>query len=64
MPEVRVKDLAAEVRVPVEKLLEQLKEAGLPVEGPEATISDEHKLKLLAYLRRAKEEAAGAEAEP
>ncbi len=58
MPEVTVKELAAEVRVPVEKLLEQLKEAGLPAAGPDATLSDEHKLKLLAYLQRSK----GAEA--
>jgi translation initiation factor IF-2 len=51
MAEVTVKQLADVVGTPVERLLEQTKEAGLKVDGPDALISDQDKLQLLDYLR-------------
>ncbi len=52
MSDVTVKQLAGVVGIPIERLLSQLDEAGLRVEGPDATISEEHKLRLLNHLRR------------
>ena len=50
MSNVTVKQLAEVVGAPVERLLEQLKEAGLVAENADSLISDEDKLKLLGYL--------------
>ncbi len=47
-----VKQLAEQVRTPVERLLEQLKDAGVSASGPESVISDEDKLRLLTHLRK------------
>ncbi|MEW6764765.1 MAG: translation initiation factor IF-2 [Pseudomonadota bacterium] len=55
-----VKQLAEQVRTPVDRLLEQLKDAGVSASGPEAIISDEDKLKLLTYLRASHGKDAGA----
>lgn len=52
MSDVTVRQLAGVVGIPIERLLHQLGEAGLAVEGPDATISEEHKLQLLKHLRR------------
>ncbi len=52
MSDVSVKQLAEVVGTPVERLLEQMKEAGLPVSGPDQRVSEEEKLKLLEYLRQ------------
>ncbi|PZN30559.1 MAG: translation initiation factor IF-2, partial [Proteobacteria bacterium] len=41
------------LKVPVERLLSQLDEAGIRVAGADDTISDEAKMELLTYLRRA-----------
>lgn len=51
MAEVTVKQLAGVVGTTVERLLEQIKDAGLDISSPEALISDEDKMRLLSYLR-------------
>jgi len=51
MAEVTVKQLASVVGTPVERLLEQIKDAGLSLDNPEALISDKDKLTLLSHLR-------------
>ena len=51
MAEVTVKQLADVVGTPVERLLEQIKEAGLKVDSVDALVSDQDKLQLLDYLR-------------
>ena len=51
MAEVTVKQLAGVVGTPVDRLLEQIKEAGLRAENEDAIISDKDKLQLLEYLR-------------
>ncbi len=63
MPEVTVKQFAEVVGISVDRLLEQLKEAGVSVSGADATISDEEKMELLGFLRNkhASEEKATAE---
>jgi translation initiation factor IF-2 len=50
--EVTVTQFADALKVPVEKLLSQLDEAGIPVTGPDALISEEAKMELLNHLRR------------
>lgn len=52
MSTVTVKQLAQVVGTPVERLLEQLQEAGMSVADPDQTISDAEKRQLLAYLQR------------
>jgi len=59
MAEVTVKQLAQVVGTPVEKLLVQLADAGVPKEGEADAISDSEKLTLLAHLRGAR--ASGAD---
>lgn len=49
---VTVKELADLVGTPIEKLLEQFKEAGLSITDPDQAVSDEDKESLLNYLRR------------
>ncbi len=51
MAEVTVKQLADVVGTPVERLLDQIKEAGLSAGSADALISDKDKLQLLDYLR-------------
>ncbi|MBM4221333.1 MAG: translation initiation factor IF-2, partial [Gammaproteobacteria bacterium] len=53
MSEVTVTQFADSLKIPVEKLLTQLGEAGIPVAGADAVISDAAKQDLLTYLRRA-----------
>lgn len=66
MAEVTVKQLADVVGTPVERLLEQIKEAGLKVDDPDAFISDRDKLQLLDHLRNqhGKGSVAGPEDKP
>jgi len=52
MAEVTVAQFADVLKVPVDKLLAQLDEAGIPVRGSEDTISEDAKLELLTHLRR------------
>ena len=53
MADVTVTQFAHVLRVPVERLLSQLDEAGIDVTGADDTISDDAKLELLTHLRRA-----------
>ncbi len=53
MSNITVKQLAEVVGTPVDKLLTQLKEAGVDVSSAEAEINEEQKMKLLAHLRSA-----------
>ena len=53
MADVTVTQFAQVLRVPVERLLSQLDEAGIDVTGAEDTIGDDAKLELLTHLRRA-----------
>ncbi|RPI12296.1 MAG: GTP-binding protein, partial [Lysobacterales bacterium] len=53
MAEVTVNQFAEVLKVPVERLLAQLDEAGIKVNGADDVISDEAKLELLTHLRRA-----------
>ncbi|TVP88110.1 MAG: translation initiation factor IF-2 [Pseudomonadaceae bacterium] len=53
MAEVTVKELAAEVGTPVERLLQQMKEAGLEHSQAEQNVSDGEKQVLLTHLKTA-----------
>ncbi len=67
MADVTVAQFAEVLKVPVEKLLVQLDQAGIKVAGPTDKISDEAKLELLSHLRRShgqSGEEAGAVAAP
>lgn len=52
MADVTVAQFADVLKVPVEKLLSQLGEAGIEVSGSEDTVSEDSKLELLTHLRR------------
>lgn len=52
MAEVTVRQLAEDVGIPVDRLLVQLGDAGLAVEGPDGTLSDKEKMRLLEHLRQ------------
>ncbi|MFK7890408.1 MAG: translation initiation factor IF-2 [Granulosicoccus sp.] len=58
MAEVTVKQLAQVVGTPIDKLLEQLTEAGIPKAGEEDLITDSEKLTLLTHLRGARGQSA------
>ena len=53
MAEVTVTQFADVLKVPVERLITQLDEAGIKVTGADDIISDEAKMELLTHLRRA-----------
>ncbi|HET9109004.1 MAG TPA: translation initiation factor IF-2 [Steroidobacteraceae bacterium] len=59
MAEVTVSQFAEVLKVPVDRLLVQLDQAGIKVNGPDDRISDDAKLELLTHLRR----SHGAESE-
>ena len=52
MSEVTVKQLAGVLAPPVDKLLEQLAEAGMKFDGPDQVVTSTEKVKLLGFLRR------------
>ncbi len=52
MAEVTVTQFAEVLKVPVDRLLVQLDQAGIKVSGPDDRISDDAKLELLTHLRR------------
>jgi translation initiation factor IF-2 len=65
MADVTVEQFAEVLKVPVDKLLAQLDEAGIKVKGSGDMISEDAKLELLTHLRRSHgqdESAAGAAA--
>jgi translation initiation factor IF-2 len=52
MADVTVAQFADVLKVPVDRLLVQLEQAGITVSGPEDMINDEAKMELLSHLRR------------
>ncbi len=64
MSDQTVRQLAEIVKISLERLLEQLKEAGLSVTAPDDVINEDEKMKLLAHLRKrhGKEEGESASA--
>jgi len=53
MSEVTVSEFAKVLKVPVDRLIDQLDEAGIKVSGANDVISEDAKLELLTHLRRA-----------
>ncbi|MBI3562238.1 MAG: translation initiation factor IF-2 [Gammaproteobacteria bacterium] len=51
MAEVTVRQFAEVVGISIDRLLEQLHQAGVQVKDPDATISDDEKMELLGHLR-------------
>jgi translation initiation factor IF-2 len=66
MADVTIAQFAEVLKVPVDKLLSQLDEAGIKVASSDDTISDDAKLELLTHLRRAhgQEEPTSGNAAP
>ena len=60
MAQVTVQQLAETVGAPVERLLAQMKDAGLPHKQAEESVSDEDKKTLLAFLKRSHGESEAA----
>ncbi|WP_020561684.1 translation initiation factor IF-2 [Methylosarcina fibrata] len=52
MSDKTIRQLAEVVKIPLDKLLEQLKEAGLSARTPDDIIGDDEKMQLLAHLRK------------
>ncbi|GAB6139958.1 translation initiation factor IF-2 [Methylosoma difficile] len=52
MSDKTVRQLAEVVKIPLERLLEQLKEAGLSATAPDDVISEDEKMQLLSHLRK------------
>ncbi len=52
MSDKTVQELAEVVGIPLDRFLEQLKEAGLSADAPDDVINEEEKVKLLAHLRQ------------
>jgi len=64
MTDVTVEQFAEVLKVPVDKLLTQLDEAGIKVKGSGDTISDDAKLELLTHLRRSHGQDESAAGDP
>jgi len=64
MAEVTVAEFAKVLKVPVDRLLEQLGEAGIKVGGAEDVISEDAKLELLTHLRRSHGRKNAADSAP
>ncbi|HBA66174.1 MAG TPA: translation initiation factor IF-2, partial [Methylococcaceae bacterium] len=65
MSDKTVRQLAEVVGIPLERLLEQLKEAGLSAHAPDDVINEDEKVKLLAHLRKRHGKSTGeADAAP
>ncbi|KZZ49011.1 translation initiation factor IF-2 [Thalassolituus sp. HI0120] len=60
MADVTVKELADVVNIGVDRLLSQMKEAGLPQTGSEDAVSDDQKQTLLAFLKSSHGESGDA----
>ena len=61
MAEVTVEQLAAVVGAPVERLMQQMKDAGLSKTNPKESVSDSEKKQLLAHLKRVHGDAGKGE---
>ncbi|PPD36864.1 MAG: translation initiation factor IF-2 [Methylomonas sp.] len=59
MSDKTVRQLAEVVKIPLERLLEQLKEAGLSANSADDVISEDEKMQLLAHLRQRHGKAGG-----
>ncbi|MEY3288205.1 MAG: translation initiation factor [Pseudomonadota bacterium] len=59
MSDKTVQQLAEIVKIPLERLLEQLKEAGLAARAPNDVINEDEKMQLLAHLRKRHGKAEG-----
>ena len=65
MSDVTITQFANVLKIPVEKLLSQLDEAGITVRGADDVISDDAKRELLTHLRRTHgHDEGGAAASP
>ncbi len=64
MSEVTVRQMAQVLGLPVEKLLEQLSEAGMSFSGPDQIVTSTEKVKLLGFLRRSHGKKDAGPAEP
>jgi len=60
MAEVTVKQLAAAIGQPVERLLTQMNDAGLPHKGADEVVNEQQKLTLLGFLKKSHGEKAEA----
>ena len=58
-----IRKLAELVNTPVDKLLEQLAEAGMRFDGPDQVVTSIEKVKLLGFLKRSHGKAAAADEE-
>ena len=52
MSDKTVKELAEMVKIPLDRFLEQLKEAGVSASAPDDLISEDERVRLLAHLRK------------
>ena len=52
MSDIKVIDFAEVLKIPVDKLISQLSEAGIEVNGGEDKITEDVKVQLLAHLRK------------
>lgn len=59
MAEVTVEELAQVTGTPVERLLQQMQEAGLPHKSAQQSVSDEEKQRLLSFLKGGDSDVAG-----
>ncbi len=64
MSEVTIAQFADVLKVPVDRLIAQLAQAGITVLGPEDRISDEAKMELLTHLRRSHSPGGATAAAP
>lgn len=64
MADVKISELAKTVGVSVDKLLSQIKEAGLPHVGADELISNDDKNTLLVFLRRSHGDREATNATP
>ncbi|HWW19207.1 MAG TPA: translation initiation factor IF-2 [Steroidobacteraceae bacterium] len=60
MADVTIAQFADVLKVPVDRLIAQLDQAGIAVSGPQDMISEDAKLELLTHLRRSHGHGAGA----
>jgi translation initiation factor IF-2 len=60
MADVTVRQFSDVLKQPVERILEQLAEAGIALSDADATINDDQKMQLLTHLRRAHGKAKSA----
>ncbi len=60
MSEIIVKQLAQIVGTPIDVMLKQLQDAGIPVNSEDDSITDEQKLKLLEFIREGQQQSSAS----